>query len=31
MMTLITEHDLDRALCERITEATLKSACRDSD
>jgi hypothetical protein len=29
MMTLITEHDLDRALCERITEATLKSVCRD--
>ena len=29
MMTLITEHDLDRVLCERITEATLKSACRD--
>jgi hypothetical protein len=31
MMTLITEHDLDRALCERITDATLKSVCRDGD
>jgi hypothetical protein len=31
MMTLITEHDLDRTLCERITEPTLKSACRDVD